>query len=314
MYSLRQMTESDLPTILGWRNHPDVRKNMYTQHVISWDEHAAWFHRMKDDPSKRYFVCVNGSEPVGVVGFYGIRDDHKTAEWAFYSGDVSARGVGSQMEFLALEYAFLELGLEKLSCEVLGYNESVIAFHRKHGFRVEGVRRRQYFLNGRYEDVHLLALFRKDWLGGLRQQCQKRLLGERETARLRVGAKYVKSVLLTPDIVDGYSHVTGDSNPVHLSDEAARQAGFPSRIGQGMLLGGLISGVLGLSFPGPGTIYLAQDLVFKKPVFVGETVTVTVRILSAVGRFLTLSTSITAADGEIRCSGEAFVRAPEEVD
>lgn len=307
MYSLRPMQESDLAQVLAWRNHPDVRKNMYTQHVISADEHAAWFQRVQADSTKRYYLCVDDGEPVGVVGFYAISAAHKTAEWAFYSGNLARRGLGSHMECLALDHAFGELGLEKLSCEVLGFNESVISFHRKHGFRREGVRRRQYLLDGKWQDVHLLALFRKDWLGGLGEQCRRRLDGERDKARLRVGAAQRTTLAITPEMLSAYIEATGDANPVHTSDEAARAHGFSARIVNGMLLAGAISKLMGVDFPGPGTIYREQQLSFVKPVLVGETVEIEVRVLALVGRHITLSTHVTGADGSLRIDGEALM-------
>jgi UDP-4-amino-4,6-dideoxy-N-acetyl-beta-L-altrosamine N-acetyltransferase len=308
MYTLRPMQESDLSQVLAWRNHPDVRKNMYTQHVISAEEHAAWFARVQIDPTKRYFVCVDDGEPLGVVGFYSISPHHKTAEWAFYSGNLARRGLGSHMEYLALSLAFDELGLEKLSCEVLGFNESVISFHRKHGFRREGIRHQQHLIDGKYEDVHLLALFRKDWLGGLAEQCRRRLAGERDTARLRVGAAQRTTLEVTPQSMARYVEATGDANPLHLSDEVAQRHGFPSRIVHGMLLAGAISKLMGVEFPGPGTIYREQQLSFVKPVLVGETVEVEVRVLTLVGRYATLSTQVKGADGTLRIVGEALMK------
>jgi acyl dehydratase len=64
-----------------------------------------------------------------------------------------------------------------------------------------------------------------------------------------------------------FAQATGDSNPVHFDDAAARAAGFPGRISHGMLVGGELSRIFGMEIPGPGTLFLRADLVFLKPVF-----------------------------------------------
>ena len=158
---LRPLEASDLERVLAWRNHPDVRKNMYTTHEISRAEHHAWWSKVEHDKTKQYFVCVDGDEPLGVVNFVDIHPHNKTATWAFYSGVLDRRGLGSQMETLALDYAFGQLGLEKLSCEVLAFNAPVIRLHKKFGFRVEGVFRRHHAGH----DIYRLAIFKPDWHG-----------------------------------------------------------------------------------------------------------------------------------------------------
>ena len=90
--ALRQAAATkDLDLVLEWRNRPDVRRNMYTKHEISRDEHHKWFARTKADATKKYLLCVGDDKPVGVVGFYDIKAGHKTADWAFYSGDPTKR-------------------------------------------------------------------------------------------------------------------------------------------------------------------------------------------------------------------------------
>jgi UDP-4-amino-4,6-dideoxy-N-acetyl-beta-L-altrosamine N-acetyltransferase len=175
MFKLRPLSATDLPMVLAWRNQPAVRELMYTQHVIGWDEHAAWFARLERDVTKRYFVCVAGDEPVGVVGFYAISVEHGTAEWGLYTCDPNRRGIGAPMGFLALEQAFEMLNLRKVSAEVLDLNPRGLAFHRRLGFVDEGVRRQHVLLGRHYRDVYLLAMFADAWRDGLATQLRRRL-------------------------------------------------------------------------------------------------------------------------------------------
>jgi 3-hydroxybutyryl-CoA dehydratase len=70
-----------------------------------------------------------------------------------------------------------------------------------------------------------------------------------------------------------YAGMSGDTNPIHLDAEYARNSRFGQRIAHGMLTAGLISTVLGTKLPGPGAIYAGQTLKFLQPVFVGDTIT-----------------------------------------
>lgn len=72
-----------------------------------------------------------------------------------------------------------------------------------------------------------------------------------------------------------FAGVSGDTNPVHLDEEFASKTIFEGRVAHGMLTASLISTVLGTRLPGPGAIYIRQDLRFKAPVRVGDTVLAT---------------------------------------
>jgi 3-hydroxybutyryl-CoA dehydratase len=83
-------------------------------------------------------------------------------------------------------------------------------------------------------------------------------------------ATYAKTV--TDADVVLFAGITGDSNPVHLDQEFAKQTMFEGRIAHGMLTASFISTVLGTKLPGPGCIYVSQNLNFKAPVRIGDTV------------------------------------------
>jgi len=105
-----------------------------------------------------------------------------------------------------------------------------------------------------------------------------------------------------------FAAVSGDTNPVHINAEAAAASVFKERIAHGMLSASLISTVLGTKLPGAGTIYLGQNLKFKAPVRIGQTVTATVviTVLDAAKKRATLSTTCTV-EGKTVIEGEATV-------
>jgi acyl dehydratase len=82
------------------------------------------------------------------------------------------------------------------------------------------------------------------------------------------------------DDIAEFARLSGDTNPVHLDIEAAREMGFPGTIVHGMLAAGLISRLLGTVLPGPGTIYLSQHLRFRRPIAPDSTVVASVEVVS----------------------------------
>lgn len=161
---IRPVVFDDAHMVLEWRNQDFVRNNMYNNEVIELESHLAWFKKMLDDSSCLYFIYEQEGVPLGLLSFSAIDKKNNKASWAFYSSRENLRGVGSEMEQIALDYAFNSLRLNKLCCEVLDFNYSVVNFHRKHGFRIEGIRRKDYYRDGQYFDIYQLALFRDDYL------------------------------------------------------------------------------------------------------------------------------------------------------
>nr|MBA3656411.1 GNAT family N-acetyltransferase [Gemmatimonadaceae bacterium] len=231
--------------------------------------------------------------------------------WAFYSGVLDRPGIGSRMEAAAIDYAFGELGVEKLWCEVLSTNPKVIALHRKVGFVVEGVFRNHYLIDGAFADVVRLALFRDTWNRYLRGPMQAVVEGKRVMDPTSPGQSHETTILATRERIALFGVLSGDANPIHGDPAAAKEAGFPSPIAHGMLLGALISGVFGTEFPGPGTIYRKQDLHFVAPVFEGESLLARITVLSKIGRTLIANVEVRRSSGdELVAEGEAELLIP----
>lgn len=110
-----------------------------------------------------------------------------------------------------------------------------------------------------------------------------------------------------------FAGVTGDFNPAHVNATYAEQTFFKKRIAHGMLAAGFISTVLGTRLPGPGTIYLRQELKFTAPVYMGDTITARVEVsaIDAVKNRLTLRTFCINQEGKTVLDGEAVVSPPK---
>lgn len=165
--SLLDVSESDLETVRQIRNHDDIRKYMYTDHLISKDEHANWVRQMRDCESVKPFVIYRNDKLIGFVSLSRISRLHSTAEWAFYlHPEDQGGGIGVAVEYALLEYAFGEIGISKLNCEVLELNPNVVMLHKKFGFQEEGFRRSNILKDGQRIGVHLLGLTAPEWEAG----------------------------------------------------------------------------------------------------------------------------------------------------
>ena len=159
---LRKMKASDLEMVLQWRNHPDVRRYMYTSHEISFEEHSAWFKRTNDDPNVHLMIYEANGRGLGFVNIVCGRCG-SIADWGFYLSPEAGKGTGQSLGNAALAHAFEDLQLHKLCGQALRFNERSIAFHHRLGFTQEGVLREQHFDGTVYHDVLCFGLLRHEW-------------------------------------------------------------------------------------------------------------------------------------------------------
>jgi 3-hydroxybutyryl-CoA dehydratase len=126
---------------------------------------------------------------------------------------------------------------------------------------------------------------------------------------IKIGDKAGFSKTISESDVYTFAGVTGDLNPVHINEEYAKTSLFKTRVAHGFLCASLISTVFGTELPGPGTIYLSQQMDFKAPVKIGDTVTATVEILEKRDdkKILTCRTTVTNQDGVVVIDGKAVV-------
>jgi 3-hydroxybutyryl-CoA dehydratase len=111
-----------------------------------------------------------------------------------------------------------------------------------------------------------------------------------------------------------FAEVTGDRNPVHISEEFAAKTRFGERIAHGILTAGLISAVIGMKLPGPGCLYLSQTLSFLAPVRIGDEITARAEIVEVIsGKRLRLKTKCINQRKEVVLEGEAVVAPPRPV-
>lgn len=159
---IRVVSPDDLPLILEWRNHPEIRRFMFTQHEISLDEHQNWFMKSSKDFTRLFYIVEEAQQPIGYVQFNNVARGG-VADWGFYVRPGAPRGTGRKMGVTALCHAFEVLDLHKVCAQAIESNSASIAFHKRLGFFQEGALREQQYINGVYHTVFCFGLLADEW-------------------------------------------------------------------------------------------------------------------------------------------------------
>ncbi|WP_431841917.1 UDP-4-amino-4,6-dideoxy-N-acetyl-beta-L-altrosamine N-acetyltransferase [Calidifontibacter indicus] len=137
---LRHVTESDKELVRVWRNHPEVRAVSLTRGEISPEQHDAYWESLRDNETRKVFMYEKGGVPAGVVTFFDIDPDAKSAMWGFYldNDGLTERGellpAFIDIQRRAVRFAFGELGLDELNGEVIDANAAVRRMNKRNGF------------------------------------------------------------------------------------------------------------------------------------------------------------------------------------
>lgn len=162
---LRAIEVEDVPLMARWRSSPDVYDYFYEYEPLSAAQQKDWVEAQRKNRSERNFiVSLHDGTAIGTISIYHIDGRNRKAEWGrFLIGDAKYIGMGAEVEYLILQYAFEHLNLNRLYCEVLCSNENVIKQHERFGFKTEGVLRDQVFKRGKYEDAVMMSLLSSEY-------------------------------------------------------------------------------------------------------------------------------------------------------
>src|SRR5215831_10856793 len=128
--------------------------------------------------------------------------------------------------------------------------------------------------------------------------------------QIEMGQSYAIERTFNAEDCDEFARLSGDFSPLHVDIEYARSTEFEGRVIHGMLLASLFSQLVGMWLPGKHALYLGQDLSFRRPILVGESVRASVKVVAknTATRTVTLATEIRTNDGKVAVSGTAKVK------
>lgn len=115
-------------------------------------------------------------------------------------------------------------------------------------------------------------------------------------------------MIVTPEHVAKYAELSGDYNPLHFDQQFAAGTKFKRLVAQGGLTTGLLHALVAMDMPGPGTVFLSQNWRFSAPVFIGDTITADVEVLTVhpTKPVTQLAVTVTRQDGDVVLKGEAW--------
>lgn len=162
-FKLEELREDDLELVRKWRNSEHVKKWMFTEDHITRKHQKEWF-ASRTNRSDLIFYC--GKEKIGLVYFYNQDLLHRRCEFGFYIGEKNYQlsGMGSVMEFMALDMVFNKWEFNKVLNTLLPENKRVINMHKKFGFKQEGFLRKHNIKKRKYVDVVVQGILREEWL------------------------------------------------------------------------------------------------------------------------------------------------------
>ncbi|MEE1131331.1 MAG: UDP-4-amino-4,6-dideoxy-N-acetyl-beta-L-altrosamine N-acetyltransferase [Caryophanon sp.] len=155
--------EVHLQQILDWRTSEQVTQFMYTDIEYNLEQQYKWLERIKADRTGQYFIMEYRDEYIGFISLTNINWTHKRATWNFYIGNMKYAMLAGFLGPYMYNYAFNELGLEKLNGEVMDINEGVRKLHVKQGAREVGVLEHHIVKNGTWHDVYMFEMTKARW-------------------------------------------------------------------------------------------------------------------------------------------------------
>ena len=130
--------------------------------------------------------------------------------------------------------------------------------------------------------------------------------------KISTGMTVSYSQTITDADVKAYAGLSGDHNPIHVSDEYASSSRYRKRIAHGLMSAGFFSALFGMRLPGPGCVYVSQSLSFKRPVYIGDTVVASVKVKSVdIERRRVLFETVCTVGSKAVISGEAEIYIPK---
>jgi 3-hydroxybutyryl-CoA dehydratase len=131
-----------------------------------------------------------------------------------------------------------------------------------------------------------------------------------------IGAKATHSKTITETDITLFTAISGDFNPIHVNDSYAKTTVYGRRIAHGIISVSLIAGLLGMKLPGAGTVHVSQNVDFKKPVFIGDTLTARGEVVEKFKKrdgtlkFIRIKTQVFNQENILVTDGEALVLVP----
>lgn len=305
---IRPLEERDIEKIRIWRNDSDNTDFLRDIGEITPEMQLNWYKKDIEDDTSCTFAIEEISELNRIVGSVAIYEIHgnRAEIGKILIGDKDAKGkkIGFIALILAMHVAFEKMGIENLYGDVHENNMSAKTNDLRAGFIITG---QHPFYKGGIEYEMILP---KNHFYETHDFTDEFSIKTYRMNGFCVGDKGEYSKTITDEDVMAFANISGDYNPIHIDEEAAENSIFGKRVCHGMLSASFISTVIGTIMPGPGAIYLSQNIKFVSPVYLGDTLKAVVTIKEIVDTkgILKLETIVLNQEDKNVITGEATVK------
>ena len=174
---LRASERTDLPTFVRWFADPEFTENLGNQKVMGLADEEAWFESMIKGPIDTHVLVIEARippndpnsdmvwQPIGTIAFHDINQNSRSAEIGIGIGEKAywSQGYGSDAIRVLLKHGFYTLNFHRIYLRVHASNARGTRAYERVGFIHEGTMREAHFVNGEYQDVHLMSILRPEW-------------------------------------------------------------------------------------------------------------------------------------------------------
>lgn len=167
--TIRPIAIEDTENIVNWRNSINVRKNLYSQNILTFDQHINYFHNyIETGKVIQFIISVIESgikKDIGTTFIKNIDMHSRKAEFGIFIGDDTTRGkgYGTLATRLTVKYAFEKLLLNRVFLTVHADNSIAIKAYQNSGFDLEGVLKQDYLRGSSYIDVAVMGITKDNW-------------------------------------------------------------------------------------------------------------------------------------------------------
>lgn len=169
MITFKKLSEADLQQVLDWRTSEHVTKYMYTDIERNMDNQKKWFEVISNDHTQYYWMIQHKGISIGVISLNNVDRRHHKASFGYYIGDLNYAIIAGRIHPYLYNFAFFELGLNKLYAEVMSGNDGMMKMHRYYGFTHAAKFKEHISKYGQFHDVEYFELLSSTW----KEKCTK---------------------------------------------------------------------------------------------------------------------------------------------
>ena len=160
----RPIKKTDLQKILYWRNNKKIRNQMLNNKLIKQKEHKIWYNNLSKNKTSEAFIFLFNNIDVGYGIINNIDKINKTCTWGMYlNPNYLNSGLGVLLEAYVIERIFKYHKIRKIWGEALSDNKNILNIHKKFGFNIGGILRRQIKKKNKYLDIVRISMFASEW-------------------------------------------------------------------------------------------------------------------------------------------------------